>query len=450
MTAMDGGMHSLGIILQVFLLDILLSGDNAIVIALACRKLPLPQRRKAIALGTGAAILLRVFFTSMAALSFNIPSVKLLGMIALIVIAIKLLLDEEDNAGSLGEDQQDARHATPDSLWSIVGVIIVADVTMSLDNVVALAAVSQGDTFFLLLGLGLSVPLLMYGSLLVTSLLDRYPILVPASGAMLGWVAGQIGMSDSLIAPWIAAQAPGLTLAMPIACAVFVFAESRIIRQNKQRFPAPQRRRAMAALQPADAARSYLPLSSAPSMASSPHPAELPSNATPVAAESTVTREPLAPVGERDTSSAPRTNRPGVFAIFMTRQGSLFLLVAMLALPLLWVIGSIVYDGVINKGILPAPHQLARYECPGFNGPFWFYYQHGKENVQIRSSTGKLDGAIHYRKIDWYNFSGDASILGFLPPEEVEDDVKQNTIRINGGSFSQIDCANADRNVAHR
>src|SRR5450830_659820 len=128
----------------------------------------------------------------------------------------------------------------PISLRSTVGIIVVADVTMSLDNVVALAAISQNSVFFLVLGLALSVPLLMYGSLFVTTLLKRYPILIPAGGALLGWIAGDIGMSDPLIADWVNAQLPGLTLAVPLACAIFVLVESNIIQQNLQRFPKPK------------------------------------------------------------------------------------------------------------------------------------------------------------------------------------------------------------------
>ena len=237
---LDSGMHSLGLTLQVFFLDLLLSGDNAIVIALACRRLPAQQMRQAILMGTGVAIALRILFTTIVTFLLAIALQKLLGMVALIAIAIKLLIEEDRNLDTTTAAQDEAAASAPASLWATIGVIVVADVTMSLNNVVALAAISQNSVFFLVLGLALSIPLLMYGSLFVATLLKRYPILVPVGGALLGWIAGDIGMTDPLIADWVTAQLPGLTLAVPLACAVFVLLESKIIQQNLQRFPKPK------------------------------------------------------------------------------------------------------------------------------------------------------------------------------------------------------------------
>lgn len=447
---LDSGMHSLGLTLQVFFLDLLLSGDNAIVIALACRRLPAQQMRQAIMIGTGAAIGLRILFTTIVTFLLAIPLLKLLGMLALIVIAVKLLIEEDSDFGetqsAAGNGQQDltgSRQSPPVSLWSTIGVIVVADVTMSLDNVVALAAISQNSVLFLVLGLALSVPLLMYGSLFVTTLLKRYPILIPAGGALLGWVAGDIGMSDPLIADWVTTQLPGLTLAVPPACAIFVLLESRIVQQNLLRFPKP---RPIAS----HAVREF------PSITTSQHSSGVQFMPLVSLADRTLPELPLittAPVDDaaatQDAGSAMKAShrpsvlgkRNGMFTSIITRKGVLYLLIGILALPVLGVIGSIVHNG-----LMPPPSQLIRYECPGYNGPFSFYYRHGKDNVQIRSNSGQLEGIAHYGKISWNNFSGDTALLGFTPPQEISyDDAK--SIRINGGSFLQIDCANKERSA---
>ncbi len=447
---LDSGMHSLGLTLQVFFLDLLLSGDNAIVIALACRRLPAQQMRQAILVGTGAAIGLRILFTTMVTFLLAIPLLKLLGMMALIAIAIKLLIEEDshvEGSPSASENGEWGRAGSPTSaqvsLGATIGVIVVADVTMSLDNVVALAAISQNSVFFLVLGLALSVPLLMYGSLFVTTLLKRYPILIPAGGALLGWIAGDIGMSDPLIADWVTTQLPGLTLAVPLACAIFVLLESKIIQENMRRFPRlrpifPEAGREL----PLVTAASHSPTTQfAPLLNPAPHrPPERQSIRTAPADEAKAMEEAGAAINVNDHLLVPG-KRHGTFAFLFTRQGSLYFLILLLALPVLGVIGSIVYNGLINKGLMPAPSSLMRYECPGYTGPFSFYFRHGKDNVQIRSSSGRLDGVIHYGKIDWINFSGDTAVLGFTPPHEITyDDAK--SIRINGGSFLQINCAN--------
>ena len=444
---LDGGMHSLQLTLQVFFLDILLSGDNAIVIALACRRLPAQQMRLAILIGTGAAIGLRILFTTIITFLLAVPFLKLLGMLALIVISIKLLIEEDnglkDTQEELGNNQPDfagSEQIPPASLWATIVVIVVADATMSLDNVVALAAIAQNSVFFLVMGLVLSVPLLMYGSLFVTTLLKRYPILIPAGGALLGWVAGDIGMSDPLIADWVTAQLPGLRLAVPPACAIFVLLESKIVQKNRLLFLKPR-------------PITVHSVHEIPIVSVTKHRPKLPLDEflSPVArilpVRPLITMTPSDDVGPlvEASGSMPASDRAsvvkkrtGIFAFFFERKGVPYLLVSFLALPVLGVIGSIVYNGV-----MPMPSQLIRYECPGYSGPFSFYFRHGKDNVQIRSSSGRLEGVMHSGKIEWANFSGDTAILGFTPPMEITwDDAK--SIHINGGSFSEVYCLNKE------
>lgn len=175
---------------QILWINVLLSGDNAVVIAMACRSLPDRARKWGIILGSGVAVGLRIIFTGIVASLLALPWLKVVGSLALLYIAVDLALPNED-----GEDAVKAS----DSLWRAVGTVALADVFMSLDNVVAVAAVARGDLILLALGLGISIPLIVAGSSLVMALLDRFPILIWAGAALLGWVAGEMLLSDTAI-----------------------------------------------------------------------------------------------------------------------------------------------------------------------------------------------------------------------------------------------------------
>jgi YjbE family integral membrane protein len=227
----DSTFHGLSLIFQVFLLDLILSGDNAVVIALSCRSLPPRQLNQALLIGTGAAIGLRVLLTTVVSVLMKVPMLKLIGAVLLIVIGIRLLIEEERGARAAQQDSS--------GLWSAVMTVIVADVVMSLDNVVALSAVTQGNILYLTIGLVLSVLLLMFSSKLMIDLLRRYPILIQAAGALLGYIAGGIAVSDPAVADWVNTQSPALTGLVPLLCAVFVVAESRIIQRRRRELPRP-------------------------------------------------------------------------------------------------------------------------------------------------------------------------------------------------------------------
>jgi len=218
-----------GTTLQVFLIDLLLSGDNAVVIALACRSLPPRARNHAILMGVGAAILLRVILTLFVNAIMVLPGLKLVGSFLLIIIAIKLVLQDDES--------EEGNSSASRDFWTAVLMIVLADLTMSLDNVVALAAVARGSVPTLLLGLGLSVPLLMFGSVLVGKLLERYPLLITGGGALLGWIAGDIATSDSLIADFVNTQAQALLVFLPPIGAIFVLLEARILGQSRPARP---------------------------------------------------------------------------------------------------------------------------------------------------------------------------------------------------------------------
>jgi YjbE family integral membrane protein len=183
--------------------DILLSGDNAVIIALACRGLPDHQRRWGIIIGAGVAVLLRILFVGIIARLMLLPYLKLAGGIALLIIAAKLIVPDEP-------DRNEIRAVS--HLLRAVMIIAVADIVMSLDNIIAIAAIAAGNLLLLAIGLGLSIPLIMAGAALITASLDRFPILIWAGSALLGWVAGHVIATDPAVARHLA-QAFGDTFA---------------------------------------------------------------------------------------------------------------------------------------------------------------------------------------------------------------------------------------------
>ena len=223
----DSALSSLSVPFKVFIVDLLLSGDNAVMIALACRSLAPQMMRKAVLYGTMAAIALRFIMAAMIGGLLLIPGLKLVGAAMLLIIAIKLM------AGEDALDDSEGGNAVGANLWSAVRIIIVADVVMSLDNVVAVAAVAQSSLGYLALGLLLSIPLLIYGSLFVSGLLNRYPILITAGGALLAWTAGDLAVSDPAISGWIETQSFALSFMTPFAAAVFAILHSGIIAEHR-------------------------------------------------------------------------------------------------------------------------------------------------------------------------------------------------------------------------
>ncbi|MFY9329428.1 MAG: TerC family protein [Georgfuchsia sp.] len=187
-------------VLQIILIDVVLSGDNAVVIALACRKLPTEQRRKGILWGVAGAVALRVLLTTFAALLLNLPYLKFGGGLLLLWIGVKLLLPEDGH----GEGGIDAA----DNLWGAVKTIIIADLVMSIDNVIAVAGAAHGSLGLLIFGLAVSIPLIVWSSQLVLKLMDRFPVIITGGAALLGWVAGSMIASDAMFSPWLEAHVP--------------------------------------------------------------------------------------------------------------------------------------------------------------------------------------------------------------------------------------------------
>ena len=176
---------------QIIIIDILLGGDNAVVIALACRKLPPEQRRKGIIYGTAGAIILRIILIAFAMVLLQLPFLKVVGAILLVWIGIKLIAPDDE-----GHDNIEGS----DRLFAAIKTIIVADLVMSVDNVIAIAGAAQSSgehqMLLIVLGLLISVPIIVWGSQLVIKLMERFPVIIVAGGMLLGWIAGGMLVTD--------------------------------------------------------------------------------------------------------------------------------------------------------------------------------------------------------------------------------------------------------------
>lgn len=194
-------------LLQIIWIDLLLSGDNAVVIALACRSLPENKRKLGIWLGAGAAVGLRIAFALVVTYLLGVPYLKLIGGILLFWIAIKLAKGEEESHGEI---------EASDNLWKAVRTIAIADAVMSLDNVIAIAGAAKGHPELFIFGLLLSIPLIIMGAQLLTTIIERYPILIWLGAALLGWIAAEMILGDIAVLNWLKVSMPTWVEAVPV------------------------------------------------------------------------------------------------------------------------------------------------------------------------------------------------------------------------------------------
>jgi YjbE family integral membrane protein len=212
--------------LEIVVVNLLLSGDNAVVIAMACRALPPRQRLWGMAIGAGTAAIVRIVFAAIIAPLMLLPYFKLIGGLALFYIAVKLLLPE--NSGR--EIEPAAR------LWRVVRIVAIADIVMGFDNIIAIVGVARGDVALLVIGLVLSIPIILAGAALVMALIDRFPLLVWAGAALLGWIAGEIVATDPVVVAYLTARlgasiAGQIEIAAAIAGMLLVIAAGALLRR---------------------------------------------------------------------------------------------------------------------------------------------------------------------------------------------------------------------------
>ena len=206
-------------VVQIIAIDVLLGGDNAVVIALACRRLPPHQRNRGIFWGVVGAIGLRIALIYFALYLLALPFLKIVGGLLLMWIGVKLLLPEAQD--------EHGRIEGGTTLFAAVRTVVIADAVMSLDNVIAVAAAAKGDLALVIFGILVSIPLIVWGSKFVLRLMDRFPLVIVLGGALLGWIAGGMLVSDVVAHDWIANRLPHATLAAGLAGAALVVVMGR-------------------------------------------------------------------------------------------------------------------------------------------------------------------------------------------------------------------------------
>lgn len=209
-------------LVKIIWINIILSGDNAVVIALAARSLPPQQQRKAIFWGTAAAVILRVALTVVAAKLLELPYLQIVGGVLLVWIGVQLLSDADDGSG------EEKHHG---SLFSAIRTILIADLIMSLDNVIGVAAAANGNIPLLVIGLAIAIPIVIFGSTLMIKLMERFPVIVTIGAGLIGWVAGEAIVSDRVLRDSFPSHSVSFYLAA-IVGAVFVIGLGKFLQRR--------------------------------------------------------------------------------------------------------------------------------------------------------------------------------------------------------------------------
>ena len=231
MFEMSGMSQAVIALAQIMLINVVLSGDNAVVIALACRRLSPAHQKQAFIWGSVGVVVLMIGLTACVVFLLSLPYLEIVGSLMLLWIGIKLLVAEE--AEEEGKVEQKA------TLMAAIRTIIIADMIMSLDNVLAMAAAAKGHMWMLIVGLVVTVPIILFGSALLMKLMDRFPIFIMIGAALIGWVAGEMIISDPAIKDWIDANMSSLHTIAPIAGAVGVIAVGKILERMASKKSAP-------------------------------------------------------------------------------------------------------------------------------------------------------------------------------------------------------------------
>ena len=395
----DASVWSLNVAMGVLLVDILLSGDNAIVIALVCRSLSKEHRSKALWLGVLGAFGARLVLTGVATMAMNLPLIKLIGGILLLKISIDLIVD---NAGADGLPL-DTQDSSPGDVFAAARTIILADIVMSLDNVVALSAISQNNFQMLVAGLLLSIPILMFGSLYIARLLDVFPYLVWVGGAILGGVSGALIIDDPVFGGAFSSASSLANLVVPVIAAGFVLQISRVITANAGTMGPLVKPRPLFDIVWNSATQ--------PPVANAQRP--------PVAEAVAVVEAPSQPKPQPVPAAAGSEHRVVMaLGLFMMLSG-----------------GAIYY--MLNTYEAPVPETFFTYFCkePALS----IRFQPSAKQIRFATPKGSVSTTVIEDRIVWEDYREAGAKLALAPPVKIvmADAAK---LVVNGGMFENTSC----------
>ena len=414
----DPSLLSLNVALGVLLVDILLSGDNAIVIALVCRSLSKEHRFKALWLGILGAFLARLVLTSCAAFAMKLPLIKLIGGLVLLKISIELIVA---NAGN-EQLRADHGHSSSNDLYSAAKTIVLADIVMSLDNVLALSAITQNNFQMLMVGLGVSMLILMFGSLYVSRLLDAFPYLLWVGGAILGAVSGALMIDDPIFGGAFSNASSIGNLVVPAIAAVFVVMQSRIVVSNEVSMPGRRKPKSIFAI-----------LFSRPALSA---PSSMAAATLEFVTDEPVsqTRQGLGPKAVEIPASGGAPNEP----LAMTKNGffqngyRVLVAAGFMVIVATWGIGYLV-----NSPLLPLPEGFITYRCK--EPPISISYRSGATQIRFTSSAGVVGTTVIEDRIVWDDYRKAGQALN-IPPAIKIVSADSFKLIVTGGMFENASC----------
>ncbi len=438
----DASIWSLNVGLGVLLVDILLSGDNAIVIALVCRSLSKAHRTKALWLGIAGAFVARLVLTGVATLAMNLPLIKLIGGLLLLKISIDLVVDNAAQDG-LPIDPEDS---SAEDVFAAARTIVLADIVMSLDNVVALSAISQNNLQMLIAGLLLSIPILMFGSLYIVRLLDLFPWLVWAGGALLGGVSGALIIDDPIFDGALNGASSLANLFVPLLAAVFVLQMGRVMGRNARHMVGLAKPRRLVDIL----------WQSAPARPAVPAQEALKDHAAATAtATATATEAATKPVLASSVQLAPAAASSGAAAVVAvpavkssvkpatpakSAAGGEHRVVMALGLFMLLTGGAIYY--MLNVYQPPVPDTFFTYFCkePALSISF----RPSARQIRFATPKGVVLTTVIEDRIVWDDYREAAARLSIAPPVKILM-VDAAKLVVNGGAFDNSSCLAASQ-----
>lgn len=432
----DASLLSLNVGLGVLLADILLSGDNAIVIALVCRSLSKEHRARALWLGVLGALLARLVMTSLATLAMNLTLVKLVGGLLLLKISVDLIVDNAAQDGM----PIDPQHSSAADVFSAAKTIVLADLVMSLDNVVALSAITQNNLQMLVAGLLLSIPILMFGSLYIARLLDLFPPLLWVGGAILGAVSGALVIDDPVWDGAFNGASSMANLYVPVLAAVFVVQMGRVMVANGRQMAArnkprtlldivcsspPAQVRTQGAGSLAAAATTMATTAEAATVLPAPQPGTTPAPAANVGAAVARMAVPAAQSPTRPAAAAPRGEHRVLIGL------GLFMLLS----------GGAMYY-MLNVYQAPVPDTFFTYFCkePALS----VSYRPNARQIRFASPKGVVLTTVVEDRIVWEDYREAAARLTVPPPVKIVQVDAANLV-VNGGAFDNTSCRVTER-----